>query len=71
MRLTIAMAVLALGAASTFTSSAALADKGCKNLQSRCAIQVGGKCDPVTGHWDTYPHQQVAFNACLVKGGKK
>jgi hypothetical protein len=34
------------------TSSSAFADKGCKNIQSRCAIEVGGRCDPVTGHWD-------------------
>jgi hypothetical protein len=70
MRFNSAVAACALAAASIFGSSAALADKGCKNLQSRCAIQVGGKCDPVSGHWDTYPHQQIAFNACLAKGKK-
>jgi hypothetical protein len=36
---------------SVFTSTAAFADKGCKDIPSRCAIEVGGRCDPVTGHW--------------------
>jgi hypothetical protein len=36
---------------SAFTSTAAFADKGCKNIPSKCAIEVGGRCDPVKGRW--------------------
>lgn len=34
------------------SSTAALADKGCKNVQSKCAIAIGGRCNPVTGRWE-------------------
>jgi hypothetical protein len=37
---------------SILTSTAAFADKGCKDIPSRCAIEVGGRCDPVTGRWE-------------------
>lgn len=59
-----------------FTSTAALADKGCKNIQSKCAIEIGGRCDPVTGHWEYGRNgaggTTMAYNACLSRSmGKK
>jgi hypothetical protein len=62
-------------AASMFASTAALADKGCKNLQSRCAIEIGGRCDPVSGEW-VYGRRgaggnTLAFNACISRGLSK
>jgi hypothetical protein len=60
----------------TFTSTAALADKGCKNIQSKCAIEIGGRCDPVTGHWEYGRNgaggTTMAYNACISRAaGKK
>jgi uncharacterized membrane protein len=54
-----------------FASTAALADKGCKNIQSKCAIEVGGKCDPVSGHWDVNQNGAggtiMAHNECISR----
>ncbi len=62
-----------------FAPVAALADKGCKNIQSRCAIEIGGRCNPVTGHWEYgfgRPYtpgkrpsggNAAAFNACISR----
>ena len=27
------------------------AGKKCTSLQARCAVEIGGTCDPVTGRW--------------------
>jgi hypothetical protein len=70
-RSSIAKATAALVIASTCATSAALADKGCKNIQSKCAIQIGGRCDPITGHWeygrDGAGGNTMAFNDCVSK----
>jgi hypothetical protein len=57
--------------ATTFASSAALADKGCKNIQSKCAVEIGGRCDPVSGKWE-YGRNGAggtteAYNACISR----
>jgi hypothetical protein len=62
----------AVGAAfSVLANSAAFADKGCKNIQSRCAIEVGGRCDPVSGHWDVNRDGAggtiMAHNECISR----
>ena len=58
-------------AVSIFGSSAALADKGCKNVQSKCAIEIGGRCDPVSGQWE-YGRNGAggttqAYNECIAR----
>ena len=62
-------------AASIFAPTAALADKGCKNLQSRCAIEIGGRCDPVSGQWECGRKgaggNTQAYNACISRGLSK
>jgi hypothetical protein len=55
--------------------TAAFADKGCKNIKSRCAIQIGGRCDPVTGRWEYGQRYmaggtKLAFDNCVQGGGK-
>lgn len=24
----------------------------CRSIQARCAVEIGGTCDPITGHWE-------------------
>jgi hypothetical protein len=38
--------------ASVGVSAPSHANKGCTDVQSRCAMQIGGRCDPVTGRWE-------------------
>lgn len=47
----------------------AVANKCNETTQRRCAVRVGGYCDPATGKWRTNRRQQIAFNACLSHGG--
>jgi hypothetical protein len=35
----------------SMASTAAFANKGCNDIPSRCAIEVGGRCDLATGRW--------------------
>ena len=62
-------------AVSIFASTAALADKGCKNIQSRCAVEIGGRCDPVTGKWEYGRNgaggNTMAYNACITRASSK
>jgi len=58
-------------AVSMSASTAALADKGCKNIQSKCAIEIGGRCDPVSGQWE-YGRKgaggnTMAYNECITR----
>jgi hypothetical protein len=57
------------------TASAASADKGCKNIQSKCAIQIGGRCDPVSGQWEYGRNgaggTTMAYNDCISKATLK
>jgi hypothetical protein len=60
---------------SVFGATAAFADKGCKNVQSKCAIEIGGRCDPVSGHWE-YGRNGAggtteAYNACISRAMAK
>ena len=55
-------------------STAAFADPGCRNVRSRCAIQIGGRCDPVSGRWEWGAKfmaggSRRAFNACVQANG--
>ena len=59
-------------AVSMFASGAALADKGCKSMQSKCAIEIGGRCDPVSGRWEYGKNgaggNTMAYNECISRG---
>lgn len=68
LQLAVALGLLA------FTQTAA-ADKGCKNIQSRCAMEIGGRCDPKSGRWE-YGRNGAggniqAFNACVARESSK
>lgn len=45
--------------------------KGCGSLSQRCAVQIGGRCDPATGHWEYGRNgaggDTMAFNTCLSR----
>ena len=40
----------------------------CQSLQARCAVQVGGTCNPVTGRWHVPAALVASKNACLSAG---
>jgi len=49
---------------------AATAAGKCSNVHARCAIKVGGTCDPVTGRWSyrySGGHLTDTFNACVLR----
>ncbi|MGY8667605.1 hypothetical protein Q3C01_35340 [Bradyrhizobium sp. UFLA05-109] len=58
-------------AVSVFGTTAALADKGCKDIPSKCAIEIGGRCDPVSGNWEYGRNgaggSTQAYNACVAR----
>jgi hypothetical protein len=66
---TIAIACLAMGVLSTTASVDAFAAARCSSVKARCAVQIGGVCDPSTGRWDVNQHGAGgtvrAFIACL------
>lgn len=46
----------------------------CESIQAKCAIEIGGACDPVASHWMYGPRynlggDRVSFNACLARHG--
>jgi hypothetical protein len=43
---------VALFAVIVFTPAGALANNRCTGMQAKCAVEIGGRCDPVTGHWE-------------------
>jgi hypothetical protein len=70
--LTVAIAITV----SILASSAAFADKRyCTNVQSKCAIEIGGRCDPVTGKWEYGKNgaggNTTAYNDCVFKATYK
>jgi hypothetical protein len=68
---TIAIVAAAFTAVLIFAPAPALADKGCKNIQSRCAIKIGGRCDPVSGQWEYGRNgaggTAMAHNECISR----
>jgi hypothetical protein len=75
MRQNQARATAAIAVFSMLASTAAFADKGCKNTQSKCAIEIGGRCDPVTGKWvygrDGAGGNTRAFDDCISRATSK
>jgi hypothetical protein len=57
--------------ASTTLTAAPQNKSRCVSLQARCALQVGGTCDPVTGRWRVPAHLVAVKNACLSEGLRK
>lgn len=55
---------------------AVAAEGKCSSVQAQCAIEIGGQCDPKTGHWCYGPYQGRncggtnhggAFDACVAR----
>jgi hypothetical protein len=67
--------IVALGIAFVSLASPAAAAAKCTSIQARCAVEIGGTCDPTTGRWE-YGRRGMggnsqAFNACISrKSGK-
>ena len=71
----IASAIAATTMLSMFSSTAAFANKGCNDTPSKCAIEIGGRCDPVTGKW-VYGRNGAggntkAFDDCIARATAK
>jgi hypothetical protein len=64
--------------ATVFVSSPFAAEGKCTSLQARCALEVGGECDPKTGKWaygnwggvnrGGMANRGGAFDACISRG---
>jgi len=45
----------------------------CRSIQAQCAIEIGGRCDPVTGRWEYGrsgsggTNRGGAFDACIAR----
>ena len=48
----LAMAVIGLPALVINTIPANAASGKCTSIQARCAVEIGGRCDPATGKWE-------------------
>jgi len=73
-----------LAALSTFAiiifalASPALAQGKCTNIKAKCAVEIGGQCDPKTGRWfygcwegKCAGGTTQAFIACLDRANAK
>lgn len=62
-------------AMSVLASTTALAAKGCNSVQQKCAVEIGGRCDPATGKWEYGRNgaggNSMSFNACLSRASGK
>jgi hypothetical protein len=66
------IAVAATGVFSVNTVSVTTAAERCTSVQARCAIEIGGTCDPQTGKWRYKTRikngqAQMFFSDCVLK----
>ena len=68
---TIVKVAAAIVAVLILAPPSAFADKGCKDIQSRCAMKIGGRCDPVSGRWEYGRNgaggTAMAHNECMSR----
>jgi hypothetical protein len=57
-------------------NEAAAASGKCTSIQAQCAVEIGGRCDPATGHWEYGNYQNRgsggtnrggAFDQCIAR----
>jgi hypothetical protein len=70
------IAAAGLFASATLNIASAAPTKKCTSIQARCAVEIGGVCDPKTGRWE-YGYRRYtgsggtnhggAFDACLSR----
>ena len=56
---------------------AVAAEGKCNTVQAQCAVEIGGRCDPSTGHWcygprmgrdcGGSPHASMEFDDCVLR----
>jgi len=68
----------AAGAVAMSEVATATAAAKCTNIQAQCAVEIGGRCDPVTGRWEYGrgllgrgtsggTNSRGAFDACISR----
>ena len=71
LRIFAAAATLAVLYATGASAAANMSKAGvCGNIQAKCAIEVGGTCNPQTGAW-SYDNNTPGFMDCLMREQKK
>jgi hypothetical protein len=74
------IAVAGLFAAVALDGASAASAKKCTSIQARCAVEIGGVCDPKTGRWEYGYHRYTgsggtnhggAFDQCISRELKK
>jgi len=45
------MKIVMVGLFAVMSTTAHAAGK-CTSIQARCAVEIGGTCNPITGHWE-------------------
>lgn len=73
MRLGITSSIAIIGYA-LFVHGVGSAAAKCTSVQARCAVEIGGVCDPKTGHWQfgwfrgyKVGGNTEAFDACVSR----
>lgn len=54
--------------ASSALNAASAATAKCTSIQARCAVEIGGVCDPVTGRWE-YGRRRITGSGGSNRGG--
>jgi len=57
--------VIVLAACSVATAKSAKSGR-CTSAQALCAIEMGGTCDPATGHW-----RYINYTSGTIRGGSR
>ena len=66
------IAAAAIGFYSIGATDAVFAAQKCTSIQARCAVEIGGRCDPETGRWRYGPRAGGsniggAFDSCISR----
>jgi hypothetical protein len=62
------IAAAAVGFFSISTVDTVFAAQKCTSIQARCAVEIGGRCDPETGRWAYKGRNKVAvFDGCVSR----
>ena len=76
MRRAFLILLIATGAYCGGAPASAMAAEGkCTSVSAQCAVEIGGQCDPKTGHWCYSRYQGrncgganiAAFDACVSR----
>ena len=71
------LAVTAFGLVALISHPAEAASGKCQSIQAKCAVEIGGRCDPKTGRWEYGrngaggTNRGGAFDGCVARGMAK